>query len=455
MDSINNTYEQEIDLKDLMFAVLHKWRGILLAAVVLGLVLGGYKAYSTYQNQNDPETVQTAEETYETELKAYEKEKEAHEREIENLTTDIANQEEYLEKSILMNISPYDVWEAKVDMFVKTDYQILPDMVYQNIDYTSTILQTYQSVLTSTEFLKDIADQADTETRYLKELVTVTVTDNLISVQVRHESRAKAQAVLDSVLEGMEANQARITESIGYHTISEVNRSIGSIVDQTLADSQRTASDRLVTLSDNLETTQTELEELEEPEKAASSAKAAVTSGVKYAVLGGVLGAFVVVFFICVAFLMSSKVYSAKELRSRFQLKVLGNLASGKPARGIDGWLNRLEGRVMGTADQEYSLIAANVRNYSENIGTLLVTGTVSDGLIMQVAQRLEKELDGLRVISGSNMMQDAATLKKLPECDAVVLVEQCRVSVGDEIRLELEKVQDMQKAVIGCVVFD
>ena len=153
MDSINNTYEQEIDLKDLMFAVLHKWRGILLAAVVLGLVLGGYKAYSTYQNQNDPETVQTAEETYETELKAYEKEKEAHEREIENLTTDIANQEEYLEKSILMNISPYDVWEAKVDMFVKTDYQILPDMVYQNIDYTSTILQTYQSVLTSTEFL--------------------------------------------------------------------------------------------------------------------------------------------------------------------------------------------------------------------------------------------------------------------------------------------------------------
>ena len=68
MDSINNTYEQEIDLKDLMFAVLHKWRGILLAAVVLGLVLGGYKAYSTNQNQNEPETMQTAEETYVTQL---------------------------------------------------------------------------------------------------------------------------------------------------------------------------------------------------------------------------------------------------------------------------------------------------------------------------------------------------------------------------------------------------
>ena len=31
----NNVYEQEIDLKDLIFAVLHRWRMILAAAVAL------------------------------------------------------------------------------------------------------------------------------------------------------------------------------------------------------------------------------------------------------------------------------------------------------------------------------------------------------------------------------------------------------------------------------------
>ena len=36
----NNDYEQEIDLKDLLFAVLHKWKPILLAAVVCAVLLG-------------------------------------------------------------------------------------------------------------------------------------------------------------------------------------------------------------------------------------------------------------------------------------------------------------------------------------------------------------------------------------------------------------------------------
>ena len=45
----NNVYEQEIDLKDLIFAVLHRWRMILAAAVVLALLLGGYKALRTYK----------------------------------------------------------------------------------------------------------------------------------------------------------------------------------------------------------------------------------------------------------------------------------------------------------------------------------------------------------------------------------------------------------------------
>ena len=39
----NNTYEQEIDLKDLMFAVLHKWKGILLVAIAFAILLGGGK----------------------------------------------------------------------------------------------------------------------------------------------------------------------------------------------------------------------------------------------------------------------------------------------------------------------------------------------------------------------------------------------------------------------------
>ena len=53
-NSTYEQYEQEIDLKDLMFAVLHKWRPVILVAVVLALVLGGAKGAMTYRQQNDP-----------------------------------------------------------------------------------------------------------------------------------------------------------------------------------------------------------------------------------------------------------------------------------------------------------------------------------------------------------------------------------------------------------------
>ena len=35
--------EQEIDLKDLLFFVLHKWRIVLSTALILAVLIGGYK----------------------------------------------------------------------------------------------------------------------------------------------------------------------------------------------------------------------------------------------------------------------------------------------------------------------------------------------------------------------------------------------------------------------------
>lgn len=39
MDSYQN-YEQEIDLEGLMFAVLRRWRPIILIAIIFALLLG-------------------------------------------------------------------------------------------------------------------------------------------------------------------------------------------------------------------------------------------------------------------------------------------------------------------------------------------------------------------------------------------------------------------------------
>ena len=52
-----NTYEQEIDLKELLFTLLYRWRPIVLAAVLLGLLLGGYKVVNGLRSQQDETAV--------------------------------------------------------------------------------------------------------------------------------------------------------------------------------------------------------------------------------------------------------------------------------------------------------------------------------------------------------------------------------------------------------------
>lgn len=450
----NSTYEQEIDLKDLMFAVLYKWRPVLIMAVILGLLLGGYKAFSTYKSQNDPELIAQKEEDYQKDLEIYEKNKETSQREIDNLMTDITEQQTYLEKSVRMNMSAYDVWEAKTDLFVKTDYKIMPEMVYQNVDYTDTILQAYRSALTNTEFLQKVANKMGTEPRYLKEMITIQVNQKILTVQVNYKDEKSAREIMQYILSGVDDAKANIEETIGVHTISVVDESVGSKVDLDLADAQKAESTRLIDLNNRLEEKQEALDDLEEPKKVVDSASAAVKSGVKYAVLGVVLGAFMAVFFVCVEFLMTDGVYAAKDLRNRYRLRVLGTLPA-KKASGVDASLRKLEGRALEESDSAYSLIGANVRGFLGDAKKILIAGCASDAALARTSEKLAAELEDCTILKGGNLLSDAKTLKSLSDADAVIFVEECKVSKYSHIELELEKAKDLQKEILGCIVFE
>ena len=52
-------------------------------------------------------------------------------------------------------------------------------------------------------------------------------------------------------------------------------------------------------------------------------------------------------------------------------------------------------------------------------------------------------------------MLEDAETVKKLPECDGVVFVEQCGMSKYSALELEIERVKDLGKSVVGGVVLE
>ena len=52
-------------------------------------------------------------------------------------------------------------------------------------------------------------------------------------------------------------------------------------------------------------------------------------------------------------------------------------------------------------------------------------------------------------------MLENVETVRELPECDGVILVEQCGVSKYSAVEAEIEKILDLKKSVVGCVVFE
>ncbi|MCI8659812.1 MAG: hypothetical protein HFG54_06150 [Lachnospiraceae bacterium] len=473
MDSLNTqtTYEQEIDLKDLIFAILYKWKIILITVIVFAVLLGGAKGFLTYKSQNDPNAVSQKEEAHQEELAQYESDLVSYEREIANISDNIINQQEYLENSILMNISPYDVCEARSDLFIKTDYEIMPGMAYQNVNYTDSILQAYQYIITSASFLEDINPSPEIDTHYLQELVSVkrgqldsqastanlSSLTNLLSIYVQHSDQEESEKILNAILDQLNTLHQQVAKDIGEHTVKILNTSADHIIDFSLSEKQATNFKRLDMLQTSLAEKKTALQELTKPANVTSPSSAFIKSTVKYGVLGGVLGGFLIVFFICVCFLLSDKLYSPKELRNRFGAKILGTLtiAASSKKSSIDQWLSHLEGRSRNSTADEYELITANIKNYTNNIKTLLVSGCAASDSIIQVTDYLKDRLPNVQVITGGNILQNVDAIQKLSECDSVVFVEQCNYSSYHSIELELEKAYDLKKEIVGFIVFE
>lgn len=456
----NSTYEQEIDLKDLLFAILHKWRPVIVVAVALAVLLGGYKFGSGLIKQQNEEYVAEAQEAFTEEKNNYAKTKASLEREITNITANLESQEIYVENSIIMKINPYDKWVATADIFVKmADPPETQGITFAAVDFADSVVKAYASSIQKGNSLTKLSKKKDIELNYLKELVSVGMDydSNMINVTATYTDKKGAQEILYAILSSLESMYPEVESQLGNHTISVMNENIGSVTDTDLASRQTNTTNNVTNLQSTLEDKQKALEELEEPvAPVALSKKALLKSGIKYGFLGGVLGAFGVVFCVCVVFLMSDKVNSDKELKNRFGIKLLGTFTRPRPKRafsGIDNWLDRLEGKKTWTEDSVFELITVNIKNYLEGYHSVLLTGTIDTEKLETISQELRARLPELTLETGENMNTSAETLQKLPGYDAVILIEECSVSKYSEIQMEIETIYNVKKNVIGCIV--
>lgn len=215
----------------------------------------------------------------------------------------------------------------------------------------------------------------------------------------------------------------------------------------SIADKQTDAAKQLSTLQKNVTTATEARDELVAP--TASVPVMSKKKAVIVAFIGAVIGAFFVVGMAWFKHISGSALYSARTLKNKTGIKILGCLPDDSKKNAIDRWFRKLEGRSLD--DKHLPIVAATVNNCFSG-KKLLIVGQGAESDMETIAASLKKF--DIQTVIGGNLPQRADTLEELPTCDAVLLVERCGVSHYANIDKTCERISDQDKPLIGCVVF-
>ncbi|MDE7299805.1 MAG: hypothetical protein K2N94_13450 [Lachnospiraceae bacterium] len=492
-------YEQEINLGKIFYRIFRDWRKIFVIAMVIAVGVGAGNFAMKRVKIADPEYLETAEKNYERELAAFQATGETLQREIENLEETRAERETYNANSVLMKINPFREFNASLQLYVATDYQIMPELMYQNIDLSNRILRSYITYMVNGDMYQYIMSHLSTpiELRYLKEVLSISADyDNrMVTLSVRNVDAQACEEILTYALEGIMTKQPEIEEAIGEHTLNSVNQAVYEAVNLDLDDWQKGNIQYISNLSIWLQEKAEALADWRttpEPRKE-YTLFAIIKSSIKKMILGFLVGGVLAAVFIAFRYIMSDKLQDARELKNRFGLRVIAQLPKVHGSRvwvGFDRLFARMGGLAICESDAaqltqvaaqsvsaELAAQGADLQFMAQGAGAdaavrngavkssggkspnaekqglrLAFTGNVA-------SEEIEKLLAGMKWENGCfaqsvpSILRDPAAAPAVMAADYVVLVEKQEESTCSQIERELEELQAWKKKVLGVIV--
>jgi len=454
--------EDTVNLTDLIAAMVRAWKKICAAMLAFAILLGGYQTYKQVSLAKDPEnSTEKIEERYQAALENYETQKEGLQKTLENQEKSLASKEEYLEKSILLQIDPYNKHVANI-VFTFSDIDESAQLFrYPNTaaDYLpKKIRSQYIELWKSMDVPKDIglAEYADVEWKYLAEIVSVSSLEGeLVSIQATGTTAAEAEELASAVYDYFNDRRDVIAQSSAQHSFAVVNRTTKNIIDESLSDRRENLETEIENLKKSIEDSKQALEDLTEPEREEGYATSTIVKAVvRYAVLGAVAGIFLACLFVCCWWIFANRAANS------FQLELLiGAPFLGSP-KIPSTMAERLAGTVMGERawrDQEQaeSYISEQTKACFPKDGKVVLLSTLSESKAGAEMDRLVKILskDGFDVSPVMDAIHAPQVVDAIRTCTAVIFAERAGHSSITAIRNMKAQAENAEKKILGFVM--
>jgi len=442
------TQVQEVSLRRMFFSVGYRWKRIVATAVLFAVLLGGIQGIRIFRQAV---ALQTAEQSDQAAVETYETEAAQLQRRIELLEKNIADHKAYLSETLLMQLDPYHVYQAKAMIYIAAEDSAAVESDKQEAD-TSALLNVYYTIASMKEMTQTVADAAGVDVLDLSELVNIYIQqDQNLQIAVYNPDAQTASQILSIYLDYLEDYRAKLSESIAEHSYSVVFETVGLGESQSMRDKQSEARNRLTELEKEHEKIQKEYESLRNPAQPMNAGNAAFKSGVKWAVLGAAVGTALAVVAVCWDFVCGDLVCSSAELKCRFGIRELGGFWAGKRKCGvISSKLMAAEGRVSSNSEENLDLIAANIASFVQPGESVLITGSMQ---YPEFVAKLQQRLPEIKLVAGGSLMTDASAVRALAQCHGAILLVKKDESRYSAIARETDRVSDMGKGLIGCII--
>ena len=444
---LNKEYESEINLKDLFFHVLYRWRSILLVALIGAVLFGGYKYLSMNKAAKSMQVSQQEALPSEEEI--------ALNLEIEKKAKQVADLEAYLSESVYINLDPQGIWTGSCKNMVKVESSASEGL---SIDPVDSILPVYSYPLSdaSEEELKEVFDTDKHE--HIDELVRteINTVDNTITVTVKGASVEFVQKVLEFIQARMEAINTK-AQSITSHSLMNVGNEI--VLSTEVKEQTDTLPNRRSYLASALSQYRSELQALrDKAEIRRTNGKSVIKKNdiIKFALIGLAIGAFVMTCFYSFHYALGGRLVNSSEISEKYNLPILEESVRSSSIhnnKGFDLLLAKWEmGKNKTDTEKMYNNISALIAEQKDAKDVLLVSTLKTDKL-KTIKEALATRIEDKAIEARGNFLSDSEAITEAAKAAAVILVEQKDSSRIKDIERMAESLMISQANVIGAIV--
>lgn len=503
MNYIDYREDIEIDILDLLYAILTKWR-VMIIWMLLGALLAGTFSYVKSSKAAkavpaDPEVELEALRSKLSEGDALVVEETAEQ--YATYYKKLLKLKDYAENSPFMQLDPTSV-PTMVSLYAIDDHadgQVLTFNETTNETGTSkdsevnllnskaeSIVGIYRSKVADDKIIKDAARRlgSDVKADYLADMISAEYRgEAVLAVNVFGTNKEMCQAITDAV----NAHMDEITEEVkkAYEfDITYTGTSYLYTKNDLVQTYQRNLNNDMYSLRANMDNISyrftddkkayfealasrnaetvvigeaSNTDAVKENMTVSGNGKGHVSK--KYLLLGFVLGAFLVACWYGFKYVISGKLHTADDIRDAFHVLVIGEVNTTEKKNPIDKLLDKIFKIDTGDTENKMDVISSNIGISAKKASAknVLIIGASSDDESVKFREGLkEKTASKNKEISfdiAESVLSNSHSVNKLSETDMVVFVERKDKSKFEHIMREMELCNEFGVEVIGAVV--